>query len=117
SSKAIVFPSIISVFQDLGYTITNANMDTGLISAESASDSNFAHNFWLGVTKVNQTKATAFVEKIGNKTRARLNFVTISQTSSSYGQNNRSDTPIMDAKIYESAFEKIESAIFLRQAN
>ena len=117
NSKEVVFPSVISVFQDLGYTITNANMQTGLISAESASNSNFAHQFWLGQTKVNQTKATAFIEKIGKQTRVRLNFVEISQTSSAYGQNNRHDTPILNAKMYESAFEKVDSAIFLRSAN
>ena len=112
--KSIVFRSVVSVFQDIGYTITNADLETGLISAESSSNSDFGSKFWLGVTKVSQTKATAFIEEIGDKTNARLNFVETEQTSSGYGQTDRQDTPILDAKLYENAFEKIENAIFVR---
>lgn len=116
STKEIVFPSIVSVFQDMGYTITNADIQTGLISAESAAESDFASRFLLDVTQVSQTKATAFVEQIGNRVRARLNFVEIKQTSSIEGQTDRYDTPIIDAKVYESAFNRIEDAIFVRSA-
>lgn len=116
STKEIVFRSIVSVFQDIGYTITNADIQTGLISAESASESDFASKFWLGVARVSQTKATAFVEQIGNKARARLNFVEVRRTSSDYGQMDRHDTPVTDAKIYENAFNRIEDAIFVRSA-
>lgn len=115
-TKEVVFPSIISVFQDLGYTITNADIQTGLISAESSSKSDLASRFLLGMTNVSQIKATAFIEKIGIKTRARLNFVNTQRISSYYGQNDRQDTPILDAKVYENAFEKIDSAIFIRSA-
>ena len=69
------------------------------------------------VAHVSQTKATAFVEQIGSKTRARLNFVEVNQTSSEYGQTSRHDTPILDAKLYQNAFEKIENAIFIRSAS
>ena len=114
SKKDIVFPSIISVFQDIGYTITNADIQTGLISAESSSQSDFMSKFWLGMTKVSQTKATAFVEQIGDKTRARLNFVEIKKSSSGWGQSDREDTHLLDSKLYENAFNKIENAIFMR---
>ena len=114
SKKDIVFPSIISVFQDIGYTISNADIQTGLISAESSSQSDFMSKFWLGMTKVSQTKATAFVEQIGDKTRARLNFVEIKKSSSGWGQSDREDTPLLDSKLYENAFNKIENAIFIR---
>jgi len=117
ATKEVVFPSVVSVFQDIGYTITNADLETGLISAESSSDSSFATKFWFGFTKVSQTRATAFVEKIGKKTRARLNFVEIKKTSSGWGQSDRQDTPLLDAKLYQNAFEKIESAIFVRSQN
>lgn len=112
--KKVVFPSVISVFQDIGYTITNADIETGLISAESTADSDFATKFWLGITKVSQTKATAFVEQIGNKTKARLNFVETKKTSSGWGQTDQQDAPLLDAKLYQNAFEKIDSAIFVR---
>ena len=117
SKKDIVFPSIISVFQDIGYTISNADIQTGLISAESSSQSDFMSKFWLGMTKVSQTKATAFVEQIGDKTRARLNFVEIKKSSSGWGQSDREDTPLLDSKLYENAFNKIENAIFMRSQN
>jgi hypothetical protein len=115
SKKEIVFPSVISVFQDIGYTISNADFQTGLISAESAANSSFAMRL-LGVTSVSQTRATAFIEQIGTKTRARLSFVLVNKTSSGYGQSDRQDTPLLDGQLYESAFEKIENAIFIRSS-
>lgn len=116
TGKNIIFPSVISVFQDLGYAVTNANSDTGIIFAESAAQSDSSTKFWLGYTVVSQTKATGFIESIGNLTRVRLNFVEVRQTSSGYGQQDRQDTPILDAAIYQNAFERIESAIFIRSS-
>ncbi len=116
SAKKVVFPSVISVFQDLGYTVTNADLETGLISAESAAQSD-ATSRLFGYTKVTQTKATGFVETIHRDTRVRLNFVEVSQTSSGYGQNDRHDTPILNAALYQNAFEKIENAIFIRSSH
>lgn len=116
SSKKIVFPSVISVFQDLGYTVTNADYDTGLISAESAAQSD-ATSRMFGYTRVTQTKATGFVETIHRETRVRLNFVEVSQTSSGYGQNDRHDTPLLTVALYQNAFEKIENAVFIRSGH
>jgi uncharacterized lipoprotein len=115
--KDVVFPSVISVFQDLGYTIKSADKATGFITAESAAKSDFASKFWLGVSNVSQTSATAFIEEIGKITKVRLNFVTSSKKSSAYGQTDRDDTPILDAETYINAFERVESAIFLRSPN
>ena len=117
NEKPIVFTSVISVFQDLGYTVRSADKDTGFITAESAATSDAASKFWLGISNVSQTSATAFVERIGNTTSVRLNFVTSSEKSSAYGQTDREDTPVLDAKIYQNAFERIENAIFVRSAN
>lgn len=115
--KDIVFPSVISVFQDLGYTVKSADIATGLITAESAAKSDAASKFWLGVSNVSQTSATAFVESIGKMTKVRLNFVASSKKSYGYGQSDRDDTPILSAEVYKNAFERIESAIFVRSAN
>ncbi len=114
ASKNVVFPSVISVFQDLAYTITSADKETGFISAESASQSDSVMKFWLGVTRVSQTKATGFIERIGSVTRVRLNFVEVNQTSSNYGQSDREDTPILEIELYQNAFDRVENAIFLR---
>lgn len=112
----VVFPSVISVFQDLGYTINGADKNTGLITAESTAKSDKAAKFWLGVTKVSQTSATAFVEKVAKMTRVRLNFVERKKESSAWGRSDREDEAILDAPIYKNAFERIENAIFVRSA-
>lgn len=116
-SKDVVFPSVISVFQDIGYTIKSADKDTGLITAESAAKSDAASKFWLGVSIVSQTSATAFIEEIGKITKVRLSFVTSNKKSYGYGQSDRQDTPILNADIYKNAFERVENAIFVRSAN
>lgn len=117
NDRAVVFTSVVSVFQDLGYTVKSADKDTGFITAESAASSDAASKFLLGISNVSQTSATAFIEKIGSITKVRLNFVTSSKTSSAYGQTDREDTPILDAKVYQNAFDRIESAIFVRSSH
>ncbi len=131
--KKIVFASVVSVFQDLGYTIKGANLDTGFINAESATQNATSNAEILGgvlggvlggiygnrglpaaTQSVEQTAATAFIEEIGDRTRVRLNFVTTRQSSSAYGQNSRQDTPILDVQVYTNAFERIENAVFIR---
>ena len=136
SPKKIVFASVVSVFQDLGYTIKNADLNTGFINAESAAQNSTATigegifveilgEVILGdvagsnqsTQNTEQTAATAFIEEIGNRARVRLNFVTTRQSSSAQGQNTRRDTPILDVRIYTNAFERIENAIFIRSGN
>ena len=115
SSYDTVFASTMSVFQDLGYTVTSADKSTGLISAESATGSNLGFAIFTGSTLTTQTRATAFVERIKRKSNVRLNFVQKSETSSGWGQTDRSDKPILDMEVYQNAFERIENAIFVRQ--
>ena len=114
SKKEIVFPSVMSVFQDLGYSINSADVNTGLITAESTADSDKVLKFWLGITKVSQTKANAFIEEIGSETKVRINFVVTKKKSFGYGQTDRQDAQILTPQPYQNAFEKIENAIFLR---
>ena len=114
NEKEVVFSSVVSVFQDLGYTINNADLDTGLITAESAAQNNPGTTFWFGYTEVKQTRATGFIERINDQTRVRLNFVETTQTDSTYGQSDRTDAPILDSDLYLNAFEKVEQAIFIR---
>ena len=126
--KAIVFASAMSVFQDLGYLVSSADLDTGLIIAESPATSDrvsFPARYtilpelmvWSDVTRVVQTKATAFIEQIGGRSQVRLNFVITRQASSVHGHTSRQDTPILDAAVYQNAFERIENAIFVRAGN
>ena len=118
--KDIVFASVISVFQDLGYTIKSADKDTGFITAESAAQSTsgfgditFLANFEN--TYVTSTVATAFVEQLNAKTaQLRLNFVKQIRISGVQGQTSRRDEPLLEATTYQNAFERIENAIFIR---
>ena len=114
AEKKVVFASVVSVFQDLGYTINSANLNTGFISAESAATSSFSSRVVLGVSEVSQTKATAFIEEFKGKSRVRLNFVNSSKSSYEGGQTDRQDKPILNAQVYQRAFEKIANAIFVR---
>ncbi len=126
ADPSIVFSSIISVLQDLGYINIRADKSTGLISAESTAKSNkFVNPFlvlatepsksvFLSEVEVKQTKVTAFIEKIANTTKVRLSFVNTHNTSTGNGQNYRKDDIVLDADAYQNAFERIESEIFLR---
>jgi len=111
--REIVFNSVVSVFQDLGYIIRSADGHTGLVTAESPAQSGGLVAL-LGITSVQPTNVTAFIETLGKYTRVRLNFVNSVRESSSYGQTDRRDTPLLDAQTYRNAFERIENAIFVR---
>lgn len=118
ASPRTLFRSVVSVFQDLGYTIDQADFDSGLITASSATKNKT--NFWNalgGVAASGNTRATATVEELANgRSSVRLNFVSSKSSSSWYGQSSKNDKPILEAKVYQAAFEKIEEALFVRQA-
>ena len=118
TSKDILFASVMSVLQDAGYQIDNADLQTGFISATSASTGKT--NFWEamgGASASGNTRATAFVERLtGKAARVRLNFLNTRMTSFGYGQQSRNDRPVLDPQIYRNAWEKIDEAIFIRQS-
>jgi hypothetical protein len=116
TTKTVAFGSVLSVFQDLGYIVASADKDTGFITAASPAGNKTGFLEALsGVSSSGQTKATAFVEEIRpGFTNIRLNFVDTKRSSSIYGQSADQDKPILDPKVYQSAFGKIEDAIFVR---
>ncbi len=117
ASKSVAFDSVVSVFQDLGYIVQSASKSTGFITATSPVKNDTG--FWdamAGVVASGQTKATAFIEEIRpGHAQVRLNFVSTRNSSSLYGQNGEQDTPILQPKVYQVAFDKIGNAIFIRQ--
>jgi hypothetical protein len=122
--KDITFPSVVSVFQDLGYTINGADLSTGFVNAASAAKQqapSVAEVLFVGNmanTYTSQTRATAFIENTpSGGSRVRLNFVVGTQASSGYGQQSANDNPILDATVYQNAFEKLETAIFMRASS
>ena len=113
----VVFPSVMSVLQDIGYSINTADIQTGLITGESAAESDKASKFWLGISNVSQTKANVFIEELNSETSVRVNFVTTNKKSFGYGQTDREDVQVLSPEPYQNAFEKIENAIFVRSGS
>ena len=110
-SKKIAFASTMSVFQDFGYTLTSANLETGYIAAKSPTQNEMG----FGKIIMKDTKATAFIEEIRpGLTKVRLNFVNNEEWSGSYGAKLVQDNPIEDPAVYNNAFTKIQEAIFIR---
>lgn len=118
TSARTLFRSVVSVFQDLGYTISTADFDSGLITASSATTNKT--NFWDalgGVRGQGNTRATATVEELPNgRSAVRLNFVSSKVRSGAYGQQAQDDKPILDPQVYQVAFDKIDEALFVRSA-
>lgn len=118
TTKEVLFASVVSVFQDLGYQLENADMPSGFITASSATKNktNLLEAF-AGQRSNGNTRATAFVESMPNgMARVRLNFLNSKSSSSVYGQQSKEDKPIMDPLTYKGAWDKIDEAIFMRNA-
>lgn len=115
TSKDNLFNAVMTVVQDLGYQVQSADLQTGFITAISATEqkTNFFEALGGGSSTAN-TRMTAFVQNLPNgMARVRLNFL-ISKTSQSlYGQSNQKDKPVLDASVYNNAWDKIDEALFL----
>lgn len=111
TTHKIAFTATLSVFQDLGYIIKTASLETGLVTAKSPTTQRFVP--FVGRV-MNEENASAFVEQVGpNRTRIRLSFVNNVQTSGG-GMTGQRDTPIQDPIPYQNAFAKIQQSIFVR---
>lgn len=118
TSKEVLFASVVSVFQDLGYQLENADMTSGFITASSAMRNKTSLlDAFAKQTASGNTRVTAFVEAMPNHmARVRLNFLASKTASGMWGQSARQDKPILDAQTYKSAWDKIDEAIFTRAA-
>ncbi len=118
TDKASLFASTVSVFQDLGYQVEGADLETGFINALSNSEN--STNFfeaYAGGSSSKQTKVTAFVEQFTTKrARIRLNFVEAKSSSSRFGSGQNVSNSLLDAALYQAAFERIDEALFVRGA-
>lgn len=111
----VLFPSIVTVLQDSGYRITEADRASGFISAVGSAEKKLTFNIWFGMGQKKEVPmVSAFVEQRGPKVaRIRLNFV----MSKAKSRNAFSDEkPITDPAVYKDAFERIEKEIFVRQS-
>jgi hypothetical protein len=116
--KDQVFPSVVSVFQDLGYQISAADITTGFISGGSANKNKTGFlEAMAGMRSSGGSRVTAFIETMpSGLTRVRLNFMNTKNSSSMYGSSSSKDTPVLDPKTYQVAFEHVEEALFERGA-
>jgi hypothetical protein len=113
-----VFASVMSVLQDAGYRIENADRDTGLVTGVGSSKGKLTYNLFMGFGKSKKSPiVSAFVEEINPTTsRVRLNFVMAKLKSNAYGSQPQDEEPVLDAAVYQDAFEKINQAVFIRSS-
>ena len=118
TSKEVLFASVVSVFQDLGYQLENADMPSGFITASSATKNKTSFMDVLAKqTSSGNTRATAFVEGMPNgMARVRLNFLNSKLSSSMWGHQDKQDKAVLDPQTYKVAWDKIDEALFVRNA-
>src|SRR5262245_32725099 len=102
--KEISFPAVMTVLQDAGYRIAEADKDTGLITGAASTKSATTYNIFWGMGKKKKTPVvSAFVEDRGRGSRVRLNFVLTTTKSRIYGVGSADEEPIYDPLIYRDA--------------
>lgn len=117
ANKEAVFASVMTVLQDAGYRIENADLATGLITGIGSSKGKMVYSLWSGFGKSKKTPiVSSYIEQIGPSTRVRLNFVMAKIKSSLYGSQPQDEEPIVEAEVYQDAFNKIDQALFIRQS-
>ena len=118
TTKENAFSSVVSVFQDMGYQISAADMSSGFITAGSPNKNKTSFFEAMGgMMSSGASRVTAFVETMpSGMTKVRLNFMNTKNSSSLYGGSSAKDTPILEQKTYQVAFERVEEALFERGA-
>lgn len=115
ASKEMVFASVMTVMQDAGYRIENADLATGIITGIGSSKGKMVYSLWSGFGKSKKTPiVSSYIEQIGPVTRVRLNFVMAKVKSSLYGSQPQDEEPITEAEVYQDAFNKVDQALFIR---
>lgn len=117
ASKPVAFSAVMTVLQDAGYRIGGADKDTGLITGTASTSSKVTWAPFVGFGRGKKTPVvSAYLEELSpSVTRVRFNFVMTSFTSNQYG-SDAGEEPIVDPIVYQTAFEKVEQAIFVRKA-
>lgn len=115
--KDVSFPSVMTILQDSGYRISEADKDTGLITATASTKSKLTWVPFVGFGRSKKTPVvSAYIEDRGAGSRVRLSFVMAKVKSNAYGTSLSDEEPITDPTTYRDAFERIEKEIFVRQA-
>ncbi len=117
ADRAMVFSSVLDVFQDMGYAITTAESTAGLITAESPmTDSNKgAGDLSLGDSAGNNRITVAVEEYSQGLVRVRLNIIYRKRLPRSPINKGRFEEPVTDPGIYSDVFRRIDAAISRRR--
>jgi hypothetical protein len=117
ADKNTAFSAVMTVLQDSGYRIGNADKETGLITGTASTGTKTTWLPFVGFGKSKKTPVvSAFVEDLSPAvTKIRLNFVMTKVSANGFG-GGEDEEPILDPVIYQDAFEKIDQAIFIRQS-
>lgn len=115
ASVDLLFPAIVTVLQDSGYRITEADRASGFISGIGSVEQKMTYNILWGLGKKKRVPmVSVFVEQRGpNIARARLNFVMSEGKSRDAFTDEK---PVADPAVYKDAFERIEKELFVRLA-
>lgn len=110
-SYSVAFASVVSVFQDLGFTIQSADINTGLICSKSTtqlqSPNAFESMFSSAAVIMRNTSGTAHVESFGEKsTSIRMSFVSYRKSTYAYGTALEDSKQITDAEFYRDFFRE-----------
>lgn len=109
-SERMAFKSVLSVFQDLGYLVRSADVNSGVITASSPT-----RNRTLLASQMRTTEAVAVIEPLGgDRCSVRINLVEVIEKSTLLGRTSRANHPIELPEPYTDAFIKIREAVFLR---
>lgn len=112
--KSVTFPATISVLQDAGYRIGDADVVTGIVTAQASTKTKTTWLPFVGFgTKKKTPVISVFIEDMNpTMSRVRLNFVMAKIKNGILAD----EEPIYDAAWYQDAFEKINQAVFIRLA-
>jgi len=116
--KDDLFSAVMTVTQDLGYQVESADLQTGFITAASATENKTGFfEAFAGMSSSGNTRMTAYIQQMPNKmSKVRLNFLNSKNSSTAYGRSSSQDKPILDPAVYNNAWEKIDEAIFVLNA-
>jgi len=121
SNNKMVMKSVLNTLQDLGFSVTNADADLGLIEAKRDKDVEdktqaFFATLFAGAQarykKEEKVVATVNVSPFGKRTKIRASF-------SDKVLNNNGDVmsvhDITDAKTYQKFFQEVQKGLFLQE--
>lgn len=114
TSYEIAFASVVSVFQNYGYTIQSADKDTGLVLAKTTTDATL--NRLMGYVRNEDTRATAFLEKVSaSRIKIRISLVKHVSASGTYGMKGEKEAAITRPEVYQEMFKQLQQAMFLKK--